>query len=97
MTLSPEATAPEFVTFLVRPRNGGGSAFVTIPLKQPIRLYDESRGAPYRKVRARAWKQARRELECSPSMPMLAEPHDWSDGVGALSEQPPESHNAGDQ
>ena len=81
------AQATEFVEFLVWPRNGQMKDAVTarVDLRAPIRLYDETPGSPYRAARARAWKIARRELEQSPSMPMCAEPHDWSDGVDCLS------------
>jgi hypothetical protein len=80
----PDTDAPEFIQFLVRPRNGAGSTFVNIGLRKPIKLYDDAPFSPYRVARAKAWKLARVALELSPSMPMLAEPHDWSDGVDAL-------------
>lgn len=79
--------APEFVTFMVWPRNGTmkHAVEVRVDLRAPIKLYDEAIGSPFKQARARAWKIARRQLEQSPSMPMRAEPHDWSDGVEALS------------
>lgn len=80
--------APEFVTFMVWPRNGtmAQAVSVRIDLKKPIKLYDETHLSPFRAARARAWKIARQQLEVGPSMPMRAEPHDWSDGVDALSQ-----------
>lgn len=84
-------SAPEFIDFMVWPRNGNmrGARIVRVGLKQPVRLYDETPLSGYRKARAVAWRIARQELEQSPSMPMRAEPHDWSDGVEALSGQVP--------
>lgn len=81
------ASAPnDYVEFLVWPRNGTMKQAVhaRVDLRQPIKLYDETPGSPFRKARARAWKIARRQLEVAPTMPMRAEPHDWSDSVDAL-------------
>lgn len=78
----------DFITFMVWPRNGtmAQAVPIRIDLKKPIRLYDEQHLSPFCAARARAWKIARQQLEISPSMPMRAEPHDWSEGVDALSQ-----------
>lgn len=84
----PADKPQDFVSFMVWPRNGTMSQAVEvrIDLRKPVKLYDEVARSGYRQARARAWKIARRILGQSPSTPMRAEPHDWSDGVEALSE-----------
>ena len=74
----------DFVEFLVRHKASGQSELVRINLTRPIRLYDENdRG--YRVARAAARRKALRFMGQHPCSAVIAEPHDWSDGVDALS------------
>ena len=74
--------ATEFITFSTA--NGRGE--YTIRLREPVCLYNDSdRG--YRAARARAARHIKRQLELHPCSKVEIAPHDWSDGVDALSEK----------
>jgi hypothetical protein len=78
----------EFINFYVRTtdEDPARSTIVTIQLKQPIKLYDEEYGSPYRRALISACKKAKAELGLHPCCQVHAEPDDWSDGVEELSE-----------
>lgn len=80
----------EFVSFYIRGTDNDGetvSTIITIPLRQPIKLYDDAPRSPYRQALVRASRAAKRELGLHPCCKVHAEPDDWSDGVETFSEQ----------